>query len=47
MLGELKTDEKFSWIQKVLGLSMSSFARLAYPRIYYLRDIEEDSFYGF
>jgi len=29
--GELKPDEKFAWMLKVLSMSFGSLARLAYP----------------
>ena len=47
VLGQIKVDEKFSWMMNLLGMSQSTFTRVCDPRIYYLTDILNDDSYGY
>jgi len=44
---DLKLDEKYAWINKILGMPMAHLAWLCYPRIYKISDIDQNDSYGY
>lgn len=48
LLGEVKADEKYYWVLKILGSSMPRIIKLCSPRMYKITDIwNESSDYGY
>lgn len=48
MLGEIKVDEKYANILKLLGVSISKMFKISCPRVYKISDIQySQSYYGY
>lgn len=48
MLGEIKVDEKYANILKLLGVSIPKIFKMSCPRIYKISDIQySQSYYGY
>ncbi len=47
LLGEIKIDEKYAWILRLLGMSQSHFMRVVSPRLYNITSISEDDSWGY